>query len=129
MRRIKRHLSYANVAATLALMIAVAGGTTAIAGGKAPKNSVASSSIKPFNVTAGDLAGIRVVKSQRAVQCVSPHAPRKSASLAVAASGPASGPVGASSPGNNGWYVEQAERTETRPVTANALCLRAKPGK
>ena len=62
MRRIKRHLSYANVAATLALIIAVAGGTTAIAGSKAPKNSVASSSIKPFNVTAANLAGIRVVQ-------------------------------------------------------------------
>ncbi len=62
MRRLKPHLTYANVAATLALIIAVAGGTTAIAGSKAAKNTVASSSIKPYNVTARDLAGIRVVQ-------------------------------------------------------------------
>ena len=35
MQRLRRHLTYANVAATLALVIAVAGGATAIAGGKA----------------------------------------------------------------------------------------------
>ena len=63
MRRIRSHLSYANVAATLALIIAIAGGTTAIAGSKAAKNSVASSSIKPFNVTARDLAGVKVVQA------------------------------------------------------------------
>ena len=43
MQRLRRHLSYANVTATLALVIAIAGGTTAIAGSaKAPKNSVVS---------------------------------------------------------------------------------------
>ena len=62
MRQLKPHLTYANVAATAALIIAVAGGTTAIAGSKAAKNTVASSSIKPYNVTARDLAGIRVVQ-------------------------------------------------------------------
>ena len=62
MQHLRRHLTYANVAATLALVFAVAGGATAIAGGKAAKNSVASSSIKPHNVTASDLAGIRVVQ-------------------------------------------------------------------
>ena len=70
--RIKRHFSYANVAATLALIIAVAGGTTAIAGSKAAKNSVASSSIKPFNVTARDLAGIRLVQVSTASSSVCP---------------------------------------------------------
>ena len=62
MRRLKPHLTYANVAATAALIIAVAGGTTAIAGSKAGKNTVASSSIKPYNVTAPDLARIQVVQ-------------------------------------------------------------------
>ncbi len=66
MQRLREHLTYANVAATLALVIAVAGGT-AIAGGKAAKNSVASSSIKPHNVTASDLAGIRVVQVTRPI--------------------------------------------------------------
>jgi hypothetical protein len=56
MHRLRRHLTYANVTATLALLVAVAGGTTAIArSGKAPKNSVVSKSIKAGNVTAKDL--------------------------------------------------------------------------
>jgi hypothetical protein len=56
MNRVTRRLSYANVVATLALVVAVAGGATAVAGGfKAPKNSVTSKSIKAGNVTAGDL--------------------------------------------------------------------------
>ncbi len=56
MDRIKPHLTYANVTATLALIVAVAGGTTAIAmKATAPKNSVVSKSIRPYNVTARDL--------------------------------------------------------------------------
>ncbi len=59
MDRLRRHVSYANVAATAALIISVAGGATAIAGSsKAPKNSVISRSIKPGNVTAKDLTTI-----------------------------------------------------------------------
>jgi hypothetical protein len=59
MRFLRRHLTYANVAATLALLLAIAGGTTALAGGsKAPKNSVTSKSIRSGNVTANDLSTI-----------------------------------------------------------------------
>ncbi len=59
MDRLRRHLTYANVAATLALIVAVAGGTTAIAmKATAPKNSVTTKSIRPYNVTAGDLSGL-----------------------------------------------------------------------
>ena len=57
----RKHLSYANVVATLALIVAVAGGTTAVAiSGKAAKNSVTSKSIKDGSVTGKDLAGVRV---------------------------------------------------------------------
>ena len=87
MHRFRRHLTYANVAATLALFIAVAGGTTAIAGGKAAKNSVASSSIKPFNVTARDLAGIRLVQVSGQVNAFAPCPGATSASSVVAAEG------------------------------------------
>jgi hypothetical protein len=124
MRRIKRHLSYANVAATLALLIAIAGGTTAIAGSRAPKNSVASSSIKPFNVTARDLAGIRLVQVSGQVNA---FAPCPGGERLIGGGGGASS-VGVSSPRNNGWYVEQASGPD-RPVSANALCLKAKPRK
>ncbi len=65
MNWLRRNLSYANVTATLALIIAVAGGTTAIAmKATAPKNSVASKSIRPYNVTARDLTRLIEVRGQ-----------------------------------------------------------------
>jgi hypothetical protein len=65
MRRLRGHLNYANVTASLALVIAVAGGTTAIAvKTTAPKNSVTSKSIRPYNVTARDLTRLIEVRSQ-----------------------------------------------------------------
>jgi hypothetical protein len=129
MRRIKRHLSYCNVAATLALLIAIAGGTTAIAGSKAPKNSIASSSIKPFNVTARDLAGIRVVQVSNPVNAFA-RCSRNERLLGGGGSPiPPGGPMGASRPGDNGWFVQQGTGPEDAVVAAYALCLKAKPGK
>ena len=56
MSRFRRHLTYANVASTLALLGAIAGGTTAVADKlTAPKNSVTTKSIRPHNVTARDM--------------------------------------------------------------------------
>ena len=129
MHRIKPHLNYANVAATLALIIAVTGGTTAIAGGKAAKNSVASSSIKPFNVTAGDLAGVRVVEVDGRFSSFA----RCSRGERLLGGGGSSIPPGfpdlaVSRPGNNGWLVQQGEGPDTL-MAAYALCLKAKPGK
>ena len=125
--RIKRHFSYANVAATLALIIAVAGGTTAIAGGNAAKNSVASSSIKPFNVTAGDLAGIRIVQANGQFAAFA-ACPRNQRLLGGGGSSPAGDNLGASRPGENGWYVQQGSGPDTH-VNAYAICLRGKAGK
>jgi hypothetical protein len=125
MSRIKRHLSYANVAATLALVIAIAGGTSAIAGSKAPKNSVVSSSIKRFNVTAKDLAGLQEVQVSAQVSAFAPCPPH---ARLLAGGGSAGGPLGASRPGNNGWFVQQGTGPEDRAVVAYALCLRGKPG-
>ena len=126
MRRLKPHLTYANVAATAALIIAVAGGTTAIAGSKAGKNTVASSSIKPYNVTAPDLAGIRVVQVTGSVNA---FAPCTEGERLLGGGGSTGGPLGSSRPGNNGWFVEQGTGPEDRLVAAYALCLKAKPGK
>ena len=65
MNWLRRNLSYANVAASLALVIAVAGGTTAIAmKATAPKNSVTTKSIRPYNVTARDLTRLIEVRDQ-----------------------------------------------------------------
>jgi hypothetical protein len=131
MKKLREKLTYANVAATLALVLAVAGGTTAIAANKAPKNSVASSSIKPNNVTAGDLTAIRVVQTTDLFKAFAACAKREKlvgGGGDVAAGG---GNLGASRPGSNGWYVQRgslAGPSET-PVTAYALCLKSKPSK
>ncbi len=59
-RRLRSKLSYSNVVATLALLVAISGGATAIAI-SAGKNTVTTKSIKPGNVTARDLGPIRTV--------------------------------------------------------------------
>jgi hypothetical protein len=125
MRRLRRHLTYANVAATLALLIAIAGGTTAIAGSNAPKNTVTSSSIKPFNVTARDLAGIRIVQVPGQVNAFASCARGE---RLLGGGGSVSGPLGASRPGNNGWFAQQGSGPGDVPVVAYAMCLKKKPG-
>jgi hypothetical protein len=129
MKKLRQKLTYANVAATLALVLAVAGGTTAIAASKAPKNSVASSSIKPNNVTATDLAGIRVVQAFGEFKVVA-SCGKKERLIGGGANSVAN--IAASRPSGNGWYVEQGITPGTTgnvPVNAYALCLKAKPGK
>jgi hypothetical protein len=130
MRQIRGHLSYANVAATLALIIAIAGGTTALAGSKAAKNSVVSSSIKPFNVTAGDLAGIRVVEVDAQFSAFAQCSRRERLVGGGGSPIPPGGLVnlGVSRPGENGWFVQQGGGPD-RLMAAYALCLKAKPGK
>jgi hypothetical protein len=85
MKGIRRHLTYANVVATLALFAAIAGGTTAIAVSKGGKNTdvnkkgniragrvttpkladgaVTASKLAAGNVTASRLAGIDLVQA------------------------------------------------------------------
>jgi hypothetical protein len=86
MHRLRAHLTYANVAATLALVIAVAGGTTAIAmKSTAPKNSVTSKSIRPYNVTARDLTRLIEVRGQAVFNDLAPADGTFSAATATAA--------------------------------------------
>jgi hypothetical protein len=57
MKRVNKHLTYANVVATLALIVAVAGGSTAIAvSHKVKKNSVGTKQLKKGSVTPAKLA-------------------------------------------------------------------------
>jgi hypothetical protein len=130
LRGLRRHLSYANVTATLALIATVAGGTAAIAASKAPKNSVASSSIRPLNVTARDLAGIRVVEVTNQFSAFAPCARGERLLGGGGSPIPPGGLVGLglSRPGGNGWFVQQGEGPNT-VMAAYAICLRAKPGK
>lgn len=56
MRKLKGHLTYANVVATLALIVAVAGGSTAIAiSAKVKKNSVSGKQIKKGTIRASNI--------------------------------------------------------------------------
>jgi hypothetical protein len=127
MRRIRRHLSYANVASTFALLVAIAGGTTAIAGSNAPKNSVTSNSIKPHNVTSRNLAGLRVVQASGQFSAFAACRGGERL-LGGGGSAPPGDDLGASRPGSNGWFVQQGSGPDTHMI-AYAICLKAKPGR
>jgi hypothetical protein len=138
--RMKSRLSYANVVATLALVVAISGGATAIAI-TAGKNTVTTKSIKPGNVTARDLGPIKTVVETATL----PSGTGASVSIRVecpngtrALSGGGAGPGGdaaiqVSLPTPNGWQVGIG-RTGSGggspvPVTGYAVCLERKPGK
>ena len=121
----RKHLSYANVVATLALIVAVAGGTTAVAvSNKAAKNSVTSKSIKDRSVTGKDLAGVRVgvFNSATTATCL-PGERLLSAGMGfpdeVAEFGPTED--------GNTWL--RAPRTVGSAGRITVLCLKATPGK
>ena len=84
----RRHLTYANVVATLALVVAVGGGSTAIAisAKKAPKNSVTSAAIRDGSVTGKDLAAVRVESQVVATQTQRDFAASPASSFSAAAS-------------------------------------------
>jgi hypothetical protein len=143
MSRIRSRLTYANVVATLALVIAVAGGTTAIAI-TAAKNSVTTKSIKPGNVTARDIAGAVLVRET--VPLVDPAVNDGVYSTATAAArcpqgarvltgggGTGGNRVslrGSGPSGNNAWVVVAAsDDGVATEVVANALCVPKAPAK
>jgi hypothetical protein len=117
-----RHLSYANVVSTLALVIAIAGGTTAIAI-TASKNSVTSKSIRKGAVRASELGPVVVVtkiggSGGAAVSC--PAGTRIVSGGGSAAGGSAS--LRASVPEANGWSVRALPASDAPMVFA--LCLK-----
>jgi hypothetical protein len=138
MDRLRRHLTYANVTATLALIVAVAGGTTAIAmKATAPKNSVTSKSIRPYNVTARDLTRLIAVRSQTTF---SDPGPPDGTFASASATAPC--PAGTrvitgggfvdtnqaslvgSDPISEGWVVSaKADGTNQATITVIARCL------
>jgi hypothetical protein len=90
---------------------------------------VASSSIRPHNVTAADLAGIRVVQVNGQFSAFAPCARGERLLGGGGSSIPSSlVDLGVSRPGDNGWFVQQGDGPDTL-MAAYALCLKAKPGK
>ena len=99
--RTRRHLSYANVAATLALVIAIAGGTTAMAGSK---------------IGAQDLKKVRVRQAEGETVATARCQPRER----LLGGGGTGTDFGGSRPEGNGWV---AGAGIGQHVTAYALCL------
>jgi hypothetical protein len=116
-RSIRDRLTYANVTATLALIVAIAGGSTAIAI-TASKNSVVTKSIRKGNVTASDLARIQVRSASNGGGGIARVTCRRGERLL---GGGASG-GGDSIPEKNGWTA-----TGVGLARAYALCLSKKP--
>jgi hypothetical protein len=140
----KDKLTYANVMATLAVGLALAGGVAYAV--TAPKNSVRSISIKNGQVTARDLAGLRVIRASRPVsdpaqdstptyanveaRCRSKKDELISGGGDVAGSGitmlKSSQPVGGPA-GIQLWSVSGGVDGGSAMVTSLAICLRNKP--
>jgi hypothetical protein len=144
MHRIRSHLSYANVAASLALVMAIAGGTTAIATkSTARKNSVVSRSIRQGNVTANDVTTTVNVSATNIVTDPSPGDGSYATGTAVATCPPGARVIsgGGGSEGlrrvlqfsgraGEGWRISiGSDDPVPVQVTATAICLMPKPGK
>jgi hypothetical protein len=137
LQRLKRNLSYANVAATIALVIAIAGGTTAIAISTAPKNSVTSKSIRPYNVTARDLTRLIEVRAQATFNDPAPADGTFTGATATAQCPPGSRVITGggfvdkdraalvgSQPTSEAWIVNaKGDGTNEANITAIAWCL------
>src|SRR5262245_15347842 len=142
-KRLRPNPSYANVAATVALLLAVGGGTTAIA--LQGKNTVGTDDIRPGNVTGRDLSRIRVI---RRVFTLPPpqmtgdvssdffilRCPRGTRVVGggggISPSGSGLGWITRTDPRGNGWQITASQQT-TQPasVAVTAMCLKRKPGR
>jgi hypothetical protein len=138
MHRLRTHLTYANAAATLALVVAVAGSTTAIAMKEtALKNSVTSKSIRPYNVTARDLTRLIEVRGQAIFNDPAPADDNFTGATATAACPPgallitgggfvdnARASLSGSQPAHDVWIVSaKGDGTNEARITAIAWCL------
>lgn len=129
----RRRLSYANVTATLALVCAVAGGSTAVAvtvnaskksdinkKGKIRPNRVTAKKIADGNVGASELAQIEVVQASGNPFAVA-NCPAGTRLLSGGGLTPAPAAIGVSRPEGNGWSVTPSDGVN---ATAYAVCLR-----
>lgn len=128
----RKHLSYANVTATLALVLAVAGGSTAIAM-QAAKNSVDHRAIKKGAVRASELGKTTTVKntvigtgaSEAVASCAKKQRLLTGGGVAVGSGSGVSAALTASQPGNNKWAARgKADASVPVSTTAIAVCLK-----
>jgi len=125
-KRLKPHLSYANVVATLALIVAISGGATAVAI-TASKNSVTTKSIRKGAVRAKALGPVVERTVTGPVQATARCQKGERLLGGGGAVDPSSGSavLRKSEPSGNGWFV-LAEQVQpgTLSVRAEALCLK-----
>ena len=138
MQKLRRKLTYANVVATLALIVAVAGGSTAVAvtvnaarkksdvnkKGNIRAGRVTAKKLADGNVIAAKLAGIDIVQGSGADRANAdcPSGERLLAGGAKINSGPPGAALIDSAPSGNRW--EAITNTGPADVTAYAICLR-----
>lgn len=125
MQKVRPRLTYANVVATLALFLALAGGAAIAATAK--KNSVTTKSIKNRNVTASDLAGTHIVTGPTAgaSTAVCPPGERLVGGGYRIAEPRGLVPAAAVSvPQESSWFADAASGN----LSAYALCLKSSPG-
>jgi hypothetical protein len=129
MRSLRSRLTYANVMSTAAVFLALAGGTTAIAI-SVGKNSVTTKSIRPGNVTAKDLAGIRVVTRTASFGVLTASCPANERLLSGGANqeGDPEARFLGSYPDGNGWTARVLGSGLGARLTVYALCLKATAG-
>jgi hypothetical protein len=134
----KDKLTYANVMATLAVGLALAGGVAYAV--TAAKNSVRSISIKNGQVTARDLAGLRIVTDQKqlsdpiddevftyGVVEIACGKKEKLLSGGGAVTGGTSILTVSEPLGGRGWTVSGGIDGGAGPIIARAVCIRSKP--
>jgi hypothetical protein len=136
MHRLRPHLNYANVAASLALIIAVAGVPTAVAISASKKTSdvnkngniragrVTAAKLANGSVTAAKLAAIDVVQASDSggfAVATCPGGERLLGGGAKMNSFPPGVALTRSAPSDNTW---QAQTNSAANVTTYALCLR-----
>jgi hypothetical protein len=141
---IRKHLSYANVTATLALVVAIGGGTAFALRGK---GTVTSYKIRNGNVTGVDLSSTKIVTKAFSVPDTKASddewggggtavfCPRGFRLIGGGGAAPpgSSGraAISRSSPnGDGGWTVTaQQDSGKTQHGYAFALCIRKRPGR
>jgi hypothetical protein len=147
MRKLRGHLTYANVVATLALIVAVAGGSTAIAiSTKLKKNSVGTKQIKKGAITANKLAEGAVTNGKLAAGSVT--GPKLTGTRIDVNTRPSGSAATAQCPapekllggGGNSFGGVLADSSPANPIqwgafgssgamsVAYAVCLKATPG-
>ncbi len=140
MQKLRGKLTYANVAATLALIVAVGGGSTAIAvsvnaskktdvnkKGNIRAGRVTAKKLADANVTAAKLAGIDVVQANgtNGALATCPDGERLLGGGARMNTFPAGGgELTVSAPEGNGWHAAARGPAD---IDAFALCLKTTP--